>query len=89
MLIGDKWKIEADEMNVILSSRYISKKKGTEVWRVRGYYSSPQEALHALIRQKVRDTELKDLKTIVAEIKRVEDMIATALRNATSHVGAV
>lgn len=79
MLIGSKWKIESDSMNVVLSRKQKRKNKKTGEscfeWRVVGYFSSLQSALRELINQGVRDTKLKDLETVVAKINRLESML--------------
>ena len=68
MLIGKDWKIESDKLNVTLSQRHTVEEKGDkpkhDVWVVEGYFSSLKEALRALVNVSVRETELKDLKTI-------------------------
>ena len=70
MLIGRNWKIESDELNVILRKRY-SKKTGGFGWRVKGYFSTIKSALRALIGFEVRETELKDLKTIEKKLDKI------------------
>lgn len=68
MLIGKNWRIEADSLNVTLSKRHRTKAKkdkpARDVWTNEGYYSTIKQALIGLVNQGVRDTELKDLKTI-------------------------
>ena len=90
MYIGKEWEIKTDNMNVILFQKKKSKKKDTgEVynhWVEWGYFATVENAFNALIHQKVRDTELKDLKTVVAEIKKLEAMISKALSASYSPV---
>lgn len=78
MLIGKKWKIEADSMNVTLLRRGTARKgknSGSETWIIVGHYSSVKNALKALVDQGARDTELTDLMTIVAKIEELHKLI--------------
>ena len=79
MLIGKKIKIESDSMNVILSRKVKREKKGTkekyDAWEILGYFSTVGNAIHALVNLQVAETELKDLKTVVAEIEKLHHMI--------------
>lgn len=79
MLIGKKIKIESDSMNVILSRKVKRAKKDTkekyDAWETIGYYSTPENALHALANLQIAETELRDLKSIVAEIEKLHHMI--------------
>ena len=87
MEIGKNWEIKADSLNVVLSQRKRRVKKDTgEVyyeWSVMGNYSTPKEALQGLINQGVRDTQLKDLKTVVAEIDKLGKLIRALPKNVT------
>lgn len=47
---------------------------------VEGYFSSPGNALKALVNLEVKATELKDLQTVVDRIDKVEAMIEKALK---------
>ena len=84
MLIGEGYKVESDSMNVTLSHKVKRKSKKTgdayDFWQVVGYYSTPADALYGLVDQIVRDTELKDLKTVVSKISELYSMIETCLR---------
>ena len=75
MLIGKDWKIGADKLNIILYKRGIAKKTGRDTWRVMGYFATVGGALHELVNQRVRDTELKDLKTITKAIEELLGLI--------------
>lgn len=57
-----------------------------EDWEEVGYFSSVENALFELVRQQVRDSELKDLKSVVAEIKKLEEMIRASTKTPTSPV---
>ena len=79
MLIDKNWKIESDNLNVVLfhKKRGTNKKTGEafDYWKPIGYYSTIPNAMHGLVDQSIRDTELKDLKTIVAEINKLHNLI--------------
>ena len=79
MLIGKNWKIESDNLNVIISQKKGRKRKDTGEryldWQVVGYYSTVANALHGMINQKVRDSELKDLKTITKSIDELHNLV--------------
>jgi len=72
MEIGNRYKIELNAKNVVLYEKVERKRLKTgetyEGWREMGYYATLEGALNRLIDQKVRDTELKDLKIILKEI---------------------
>jgi len=93
MKIGSRYKIESDPMNVILFEKITRKKKDTGVsytaWQTIGYYATVENALNGLVDQKVRDTELKDLKLVIKEISDLREMVRTALKTSVSHKGAV
>ncbi len=65
MLIGKEYRIESDSMNITLYERKINKKTREEYWYALGYFATVQGALHELVNLKVRETGLKDLKTVV------------------------
>lgn len=74
MLIGNSWKIESDSMNVILSKKSRKTNVG-KFWKVQGFYSSIKEALHALVDQEIKDTELLVLKTVEEKIEELHTLI--------------
>ena len=74
MLIGKNWQIKADANNVTLSRSYYTK-LGKEVWRTHGYFATVGSALRELIYQEVRETQLKNLKTILAKIDSLETIL--------------
>lgn len=79
MLIGKNWKIESSNLNIILSKKIKRIKKGTketyDTWQIIGYYASVKNALHELVNQSLRDTELTTLTRISAEIDKLHQMI--------------
>lgn len=80
MQLGKHWRIESDEMNVTLLERGTSKKTGAETWTVKGYYSTPANALKGLVGLRIRRTNLKDLETVVAEIEKLKKLIDSKVR---------
>jgi len=86
MKINKDWQITADSMNVTLmkQKRRISKKDGKPYygWEVYGYYATPEEALHGLVKQEIRDTDLTDLKTIVGKTTELHKLIQDINPNA-------
>ena len=82
MLIGTQYKLEADEMNVILSQKVKrTNKEGKKYvdWKGIGYFATPENALTELVNLKVRETELKDLRTVVSEINNLHKIILELL----------
>ena len=78
MLIGKKWKVESDSLNVILSERITKRPKGKapyEGWGVRGYFSTVANALKFLIEHEVKGTGLTDLETVVNKIDELKGLI--------------
>lgn len=63
MLVGDKYKIESDTMNVTLLEQKVSK-DDKERWEVVGYFSSLTNALHHLVDHDIQGLGLEDLKLI-------------------------
>jgi hypothetical protein len=84
MLIGKKYKISSDSLNITLYRKVRMHKKDTgkpyDHWEAIGYYSSVENALKGLVDRGVGDTGLKDLKTIIAKIDGLHKLIETATR---------
>jgi len=64
MLIGDKYKIESDSLNIIFFRRTKSKKNGSDRWRAEAYFATVKNALTYLVDMEVRETGLQDLKQV-------------------------
>ena len=79
MLIGKNYKIESDSLNVILSKKVKRTNKVTkekyDSWKILGYFATIKGALHELVNQRIRDTELTDIKKVEAEIASLKKMI--------------
>ncbi len=80
MLIGKKYKVESEGLNVVLY-RKVDKSKKDEAWATVGFHGSVASALKALVKLEVADTDLSDLRTVLNRINEVELMIDNALRN--------
>ena len=93
MEIGIRYKIESNAKNVILYEKVKRKRLSTgetyEDWREIGYYATIKNALNELINQKVRDTELKDLKIVLKEISDLREMVGMALKSSVVRKKAV
>ena len=93
MEIGNRYKIESNAKNFILYGKV--KRKGLktgetyEDWREMGYYATIESAFNGLIDQKVRDSELKDLKVVLKEISDLREMVGTALKSSVVRKKAV
>ena len=85
MLIGKQYKIEADSLNIILyrKKKRLSK-EGKEGWERMGYFATVPNALRGLVNQEVRDTDLKDMKTIVNKLNELEGLIKTLPQRPTA-----
>jgi hypothetical protein len=64
MLIGKKYKVGSDAMNVILYEKEITKKNGDIRWRPMAYFSNIKYALRYLVNLELKTTGLKDLETV-------------------------
>jgi hypothetical protein len=77
MLVGN-YKIESNSLNVIVSKRVTiktGKRVGQEDWTDLAYVATIQNALRYLVDLGVRETGLKDLKTIVAKQEELYKLI--------------
>ena len=79
MKIDANWKIEADSLNVILLKKVKRTRRADkteyEDWEVVGNYATPANALHGMVEQRIKDTGLKDMETIVKEITKLHSAI--------------
>ena len=74
MLIGDKYKIEADSLNITLYERAKSKTSVTQ-WRSIAFFSSLQNTLEHLVDLEVMQTGLKDLRIVVKKQDELYSLI--------------
>ena len=93
MEIGNRYKIESNAKNVVLYEKIKRKRLKTgetyEDWREIGYYATIESAFNGLIDQKVRDSELKDLKVVLKEIADLREMVGMALKSSVVRKKAV
>jgi hypothetical protein len=75
MLVGQKYKIESDSLNVTLYEKTKGKKPDSTTWRAIGFFSSPQNALQHLVTLGVMKTGLKDLKTVIEKLEELYGLI--------------
>lgn len=64
MLVGKKYKVESDALNVIVYVKEIAKKTREIRWRPIAYFSSVKYALCYFANLELKSTELQDLETI-------------------------
>jgi hypothetical protein len=77
MLVGKKYKVESDTMNVILYEKEITIKNGDIHWRPMAYFSNIKYALRYLVNLELKTTGLKDLETV----NRKQDEILALINN--------
>ncbi len=79
MELGKQWKIESDSLNVILLKKVKRTRKADkteyEDWEIAGYFATPANALHGMVKQRIRDTGLKDMVTITKEIGKLHQVV--------------
>ncbi len=75
MDIGKFWRVESNDLNVILKRRMRSKNRETgemyDAWPNVAYYGTVEQALHSFVDRGVKETGLTDLKTIVAKLDEI------------------
>ncbi len=79
LMIGSRWKVAADDMNVIVCRKRTTKDSSIR-WDAEGYFATVSGALHFLVEQSIRDTQLKDLQTIVAKVEELKRDVDEALK---------
>lgn len=80
MFINKKFKIESDDLNVILFSRSVAKigkHIGEDVWTAEGYFANIKEVLKFLVDNNIKGTGLKDLRTVLKEQEKLYALINT------------
>ena len=70
--VGASWKVGADACNVILFRKVKTTTGKADRWETFGYYSTLGNALIALVRQGIRDTELVGIHAVVDKIAQLE-----------------
>lgn len=79
MLIGDKYKVEADEMNTTLYEKRMTKatedKVSIEKWVPISYHKNIKQALDVLVDRGVSETHLWYFETVVKKVEELHQMI--------------
>jgi len=81
--IGDKYKIESDELNVTLYEKYISEKgknKGNPKWKPVSYHGNVEIALKSLVDKEINGTGLRDIKTVVTKVEELRKLISEVIK---------
>ena len=75
MLIGEKYKIESDSLNVTLYKPVKVKKTEGIRWQPIAYFSSFENMLDYLVDLEVMETGLKDYRAVVEKQKELYQLI--------------
>lgn len=75
MLIGEKYKIESDSLNITLYKAVNVKKTGGIRWQPIAYFSSFENALKHLVDLEVMEIGLKDFRVVVEKQKELYQLI--------------
>jgi len=75
MIVGSKHKIESDDLNVTVYEKRESKEGKEDTWRPIGYFSRIDNALKFLVDRGVKETGLKDLKTVAQKQQELYELI--------------
>lgn len=79
--IGTKYAIGSDRMNIMVYVKVGKDKQGKDVWKPELFYGSLQNALIGLLNLGVKETGLKDLRTVLAKQEEIYADIKKALDN--------
>ena len=87
MLIGEKYKIESDTLNVTLfEKRFITgtgrgrpttKEVGEMYWNPLAYFSSPHNALQYLVKNEIMGDGMSDFQTVCRKLDELTRLINT------------
>lgn len=84
MMINENYKVESDDLNVIVSKRMIGKdREGNEriTWKNIAFCPTVESALKYLAKKEVLGTGLKDLETVNQKIddlyKYIENLVSS------------
>ena len=78
MLIGKKYKVEVQGLDLVLSERAIvqrGKNTGKEAWHDIGYFASIEGIINHLTQKHVRESQLTDLKTVLKAINDLREVV--------------
>ena len=74
MLIGNKYKVEFDSLNIMLYEKAKSKTVAT-TWRSIAFFSNIKSALNHLVDLEVMGTGLSDLKSVTKKQDELFDLV--------------
>lgn len=80
MLIGDKYKVESDELQYTISTNYTpksGKNEGQELWKNVAYFKTLPEAIKWLVDREIRGTGFIDLLEVN---KKIEELKRTLIK---------
>ena len=78
MKINNNYKIESDELNVIVKKKYIPKEgknAGKPQWRPISFHANVEQALNSIVDKEINGTGLEDFKTVVDKVKELREFI--------------
>jgi hypothetical protein len=87
MLIGNKYKLESDELNITLLKREKSKKSGLTYWVAIAWFTTIKNALTYLVDLEVAGTGLTDLATVVKKQDELYRLIGLAVATTPQGLG--
>lgn len=83
--IGDKWIINSDQYQFILSEKKVAKsgrKAGEEWLDTIGYYPKIEQLISGLIHHHIHQSTITSIEEMDAEIKRIGEMCASSIKAA-------
>ncbi|MCY2743063.1 DUF5405 family protein [Klebsiella pneumoniae] len=83
--IGDKWIINSDQYQFILSEKKVAKsgrKAGEEWLDTIGYYPKIEQLISGLIHHHIQQSTITSIEEMAAEIKRIGEMCASSIKAA-------
>jgi hypothetical protein len=75
MLIGTRYKVESNSLQITVYEKGTSKETKKVYWRAIAYYTTVAAAIKGLLQLEVRKSGLTDLETVQKAIERVEKLI--------------
>ena len=80
MQINEEYKVESDDLNIILLKKYAKKKKDESDpieydYRPIGYYPNLEMALKGMCKKEIFGTGFTDFETIIAKIEELHKVI--------------
>ena len=78
MKINNNYKIESDELNVIVKEKFIpqkGKKAGIPQWRPVSFHATVEQALNSIVDKEINGTGLEDFKTVVNKVKELRALL--------------